>query len=61
MPKDKPKAASDAADFGGLILVLDAHDLPAGTAQVQVNMKSDEQGRLTTRWGMLQVQFDSLT
>ena len=56
---EKPRASVDHADFKGIVLQADAHDLAPGTAQDQVNIKSDEPGRATTRWGLKEVSFDS--
>lgn len=46
-------------DFPGIILQSDAHDIPPGAGQDQVNARSDMQGQLTPRDGMLPVTFDS--
>ncbi len=46
-------------DFPGIILQADAHDIPPGAGQDQVNVRSDIQGQLTVRDGMKLVSFDS--
>lgn len=54
----QPKSGSDMRDFPGLVLQSDAHDLPEGAGQDQVNIKSDEIGRLTVRLGVRQLSFE---
>ncbi len=55
---EKPAARDEAKDFPGIFLLNDPTDLPPGGAQDQVNMKSDQQGAMTVRGGVLPVSFD---
>ena len=55
---DKPKVKYEARDFQGVVLQADAFDLKPGVAQIQENVKSDEQGRATVRLGVRTVSFD---
>lgn len=55
-PRSKPL---EMRDFPGIVLQADAHDLPLGSGQDQVNAKSDQTGSLTVRDGCALVSFDS--
>lgn len=55
---DKPKSVADAADFLGIELQQDAHDIEPGKAQDQVNIMSDQKGAMRTRGGCRLVSFD---
>lgn len=58
---EKPRKTHEMRDFTGLILQADAHDMPPGAGQDQVNAKSDTAGQLQVRDGMLLVSFDAST
>lgn len=55
---DKPKSAYDAKDFPGIQLQADAHDLPPGMSQDQINIQSDQEGAMRVRLGCRLVTFD---
>jgi len=56
---EQPRKTLEMRDFPGISLQSDSHDLPPGTGQDQVNLKSDTAGQLTPRDGMRLVIFDS--
>lgn len=56
---EQPRKILEFRDFPGINLQSDSHDLPPGTGQDQVNVKSDQAGQLTPRDGMKTVSFDS--
>ena len=55
-PRSKPL---EMRDFPGIVLQADAHDLPLGSGQDQLNVKSDQSGSMSVRDGMSLVSFDS--
>jgi hypothetical protein len=55
---ERPKAREEMRDFPGIFIQVDPYDLPQGGGQDQLNVKSDEQGKLSVRMGMLPVSFD---
>jgi hypothetical protein len=54
---DKPKTAADFANFTGMELQADAHDLEVGKSQEQVNILPDQKGSMRTRGGTRLVSF----
>lgn len=48
---DKTKSVVDIRDFEGLEVSSDPHDIKPEHATVQVNITSDNLGRMTTRFG----------
>ncbi len=56
--QDGPSSTLEFRDFPGVQLQSDAHDLPPGAAQDQVNVGSGLPGQLTPRDGMRVVSFD---
>lgn len=55
---ETPTAMLQVNDFPGLKLLEDPIDLPNGMSQDQLNAKSDIEGQLSVRNGMLPVSFD---
>jgi hypothetical protein len=55
---DKPKDALIVRDFPGINTNVDAMDLPAGAARIQVNMASYRPALLILRPGLRQLQFE---
>lgn len=55
---ETPTAVREINDFPGLKLLEDPIDMPNGTSQDQLNAKSDVEGQLGIRNGMLPVSFD---
>jgi hypothetical protein len=56
-----PKTVSTAVpirDFPGLVSNADAHDIPPGAAQVQVNATGQRPGELAVRPGFRRLRFD---
>ena len=62
MPRGQHNEAPDAVrefkDFPGIKLLEDPIDLPPGMAQDQLNVKSDVEGQLSVRGGVLPISFD---
>lgn len=55
---DTPRAVVAMEDFPGLMLDADPRDLPPGAAAEQVNVTSEDIGRLMSRKGFLVVTFE---
>jgi hypothetical protein len=55
---ETPQTKIEFNDFPGLFLLEDPIDLQPGAGQDQLNIKSDMEGSLTVRGGMLPVSFD---
>ena len=55
---ETPKTAIDIRDFEGLSVSADPHDITINQATVQLNVTSQNDGRLTTRAGYRIVLFD---
>jgi len=55
---ERPKAVVECADFSGLVNLVDPRDLPAGAAEVQTNVQSNQPGQMTVRPGWRIVSFD---
>lgn len=58
---EPPKGLARITDFAGMISDLDPDDLPTNAAQVQLNCGTIRPGELTTRGGLREVTFDTLT
>lgn len=56
---DRPRSAVEMGDFPGLMLDVEPHDLPAGAADIQVNVTSENLGVLTSRGGFVVLNFES--
>jgi hypothetical protein len=56
---DRPKASVDIRDWLGLVTNMASEDIPAGAAEVQVNVTGVRAGELRTRGGLRQLTFDS--
>ena len=52
------KQTMELRDFPGLMTNVDPHDLPPGSAQVQINVVSIVAGELQVRQGIKEVQFE---
>lgn len=56
----RPIAASvEHVEFAGMTSNLDKHDIPAGGAQMQVNVNIVQPGTLRVRGGLREVTFDT--
>jgi hypothetical protein len=52
------KGSVDYVEFVGMASNVDPHDIPAGAAQIQVNMNIVTQGLLRLRGGLREVAFE---
>lgn len=55
---DVPQTAVVLADFPGLVLDRDPHDIPPGASDDQVNATCENSGQLTSRAGFVLVTFE---
>ncbi len=54
----KPESGVTVREFPGMSTKIDRHDLPTGMSQVQVNMQSYFDGKMTVRSGYRVVKFE---
>lgn len=55
---NEPEAKIRISDFPGLIVDGSEEDIPAGASPKQINAMSDIVGKLRSRWGLAEIQFE---
>lgn len=55
---EKPAAVVLIREFPGIVSDPDELDIVRGSAQIQTNLKSDKPGRMETRPGFVEVEFE---
>jgi hypothetical protein len=53
------KSSVEHVEFAGMTSNVDKHDIPAGGAQMQVNINIVQPGTLRVRGGLREVTFDT--